>query len=305
MRIAYLLLVHNTPNHLQRLLNALKHNHDDFYIHIDRKSNNSFDKIAGERIYFSSEKIPVYWGEFSQIEVILMLIRQALGSGKKYDYFILLSGSDYPIRSPEYIHNYLQNNYGDEFINLVKIPNNELGKPLTRITEYRVGSDKPVQRFIYEKIVGFKRLFGSGYFRRDFSKRFRDIVPYGGSEWWALTGEACKYVVDFSDSQKVFFEFFKNTLCPDEMFFQTILGNSHFRKHIRRNVTYADWASPGRKPAIIGENHIRYFENCKGLVLVDDAYGKGELLFARKFPDDSEQLVEKIDSMIIRSEHCR
>ncbi|MGA2151173.1 MAG: beta-1,6-N-acetylglucosaminyltransferase, partial [Geobacteraceae bacterium] len=273
MRIAYLLLVHNTPNHLQRLLSALKYKNDDFYIHVDRKSSCSFENEVGERIYFTRERIPVYWGEFSQVEAILMLIRQALNTGNKYDYFILLSGSDYPIRSPGYIHNYLQKNYGDEFINVTEMPNDELGKPLTRITEYRVGSDKPLRRYIYEKIVGCKRLFGAGYFRRDFSKIFGDIVPYSGSTWWALTGEACKFVVDFTSSHKICFEFFRNTLCPDEMFFQTVLGNSEFGKRVTHNVTYADWDRFGPPfPAVLNDWHLQQFMGQRPYYAVD-SYG--------------------------------
>jgi hypothetical protein len=295
MRIAYLLLVHNTPNHLQRLLSALKYKNDDFYIHVDRKSSCSFDNEVGERIYFTRERIPVYWGEFSQVEAILMLIRQALNSGNNYDYFILLSGSDYPIRSPGYIHNYLQKNYGDEFINVTEMPNDKLGKPLTRIIEYRVGSDKPLGRYFYEKIVGFNRLFGAGYFRRDFSKIFGDIVPYSGSTWWALTGEACKYVVDFTCSHKICFEFFRNTRCPDEMFFQTVIGNSEFGKRVRHNVTYADWdrfVPPF--PAVLNDWHLQQFMGQRPYY-AEDSYGVGELLFARKFADDSAELVSKIN----------
>lgn len=298
MRIAYLLLAHNSPNHLQRLLNALRYNDDDFYIHVDRKSVCSFDNIVGERIFFTRESIPVYWGEFSQVETILMLIRQALDSCNKYDYFILLSGSDYPIRSPEYIHRYLGNNYGDEFINIVKIPNDEFGKPLTRITEYRVGSDKPLKRFIYEKIVGFRKLFGAGYFKRDYTDTFLGIVPYAGSTWWALSREACSYIVSFTDSHNECFEFFRNTLCPDEMFFQTVIGNSEFKKRVRHNVTYVDWdrfCPPF--PAWINGWHTDYFKENRP-IFDSDAYGMSEMLFARKFADDSELLTEKIDEWL-------
>jgi hypothetical protein len=298
MRIAYLLLVHNSPNHLQRLLKALKHNQDDFYIHIDKKTFNSFANIAGERIYFTNERIPVYWGEFSPVEAILMLIRQALNSGNKYDYFILLSGSDYPIRSPEYIHRYLHENNSDEFINMIEMPNDVLGKTLTRISEYRIGSDKPFARYIYEKMVGFNRLLGGGYLKRDYSKIFRSIVPYAGSEWWALTGDACNYVVDFASDHKECFNFFRNTHCPDEMFFQTVIGNSKFGKRARHNLTYVDWdrfCPPF--PAWINDWHVDYFKN--GRPLVDsDVYGTAEMLFARKFTDDSEALTAKIDEWL-------
>lgn len=297
MRIAYLILAHNTPNHLHRMLQALRYEQDDFYIHIDKKSPCSFSGVCGERAFFTEERIPVYWGEFSQVEAIMVLILQALASGNSYDYLILLSGSDYPIRSPRYIHKYLQDNYGNEFINIVEMPNDEFGKPLTRITEYRVGSDRPLVRCLYEKLVGFSRLMGGGYYRRDF-KALGGLVPYGGSTWWALTMGACRYIADFTRSNKEAYRFFKNTHCPDETYFQTVIGNSMFKDKVRHNLTYTDWerfCPPF--PAWINAWHTDLFANNKPLC-DSDVYGTAELLFARKFVDDSKALTSKIDEWL-------
>jgi hypothetical protein len=46
-------------------------------------------------------------------------------------------------------------------------------------------------------------------------------------------------------------------------------------------------------------NHLHTFAKTD-VILMDDFYGRGELLFARKFPDDSSQLTEFIDAHLIR-----
>ena len=38
MKIAYLILVHNTPNHTKEIINALRHKNALFFIHVDAKS---------------------------------------------------------------------------------------------------------------------------------------------------------------------------------------------------------------------------------------------------------------------------
>ena len=60
---------------------------------------------------------------------------------------------------------------------------------------------------------------------------------------------------------------------------------------------YDDWSAGGVHPEVITEKHLALFEAHKQVSL-DDAFGPGELLFARKFPDESAMLVERIDRMI-------
>jgi hypothetical protein len=138
---------------------------------------------------------------------------------------------------------------------------------------------------------------------RDYKAHLGDLVPYAGSLWWALSGEACEYLLGFVERHKSICKFFENTIIPAEMFFQTILGNSPFRTRVRRSLTWTDWSAGGDSPATVSEKHVEFLESCAEIKAgADDPYGEGELLFARKFPDDSEELVRRIDNMILRKE---
>lgn len=296
MKIAYLVFAYKNPRLLKREIGALSSEDCSFFIHIDKKSDiREFSEIKGENVFLSEQRLPVYWAEFSGVQAILLLIRQALRGPQDYDYFILLSGSEYPIRSAKYIHTFLGERYGLEFINIVKMPNEAAGKPISRINTLRIQSDKPYRRFALRVMAKV------GLAQRDYRKYLGGLEPYAGNTWWALTREACQYISDFVTGNHQVEEYFQNVFAPEETFFHTILGNSPFRSRTRRNLVYEDWSAQGAHPAMINGQHVASFESTEK-VHIDDVYGSGELLFARKFSDDFLNLLGPIDDMIRRKE---
>lgn len=292
MKIAYLVFAYKNPQLLGRLIGQLSGDGCSFFIHLDAKSNlDDFAAITGPNIFFTRERIPVHWAEFSGIEAILILIREALAHPRPHEYFVLLSGSEYPLKSGAYIRRFLQENRGAEFISSVKVPNVEAGKPLSRINTLRFPSDRPVARFV------FKVLAKLGLARRDYRRHLGDLEPYAGTTWWALSREACQYASDFAASHPRVAAFFKNTFAPEEAFFHTILGNSPFRSRIRRNLLWEDWSAPGGHPQMINEQHLASFD-ARNRMMVEDVFGSGEVLFARKFSDDSLGLIQRMEEMI-------
>ena len=97
-------------------------------------------------------------------------------------------------------------------------------------------------------------------------------------------------------------QFFRHTHIPEEVFFQTILGNSPYRSSMQRSLTYTDWSGGGPHPADITEAHLEFLTATASIV-VDDVYGKGEVLFARKFSDDAEEVVLRLEQLRIEKEH--
>src|SRR5262245_53416641 len=114
-KIAYLVFAYKNPQLLKRAIQTLSTEHCAFFVHIDQQIDISqCSCISGENIFFTNERVLVHWGEFSGIDAILLLIRQALARPEAYDYFVLLSGSEYPLRSGRYIHAFLEENQGLE-----------------------------------------------------------------------------------------------------------------------------------------------------------------------------------------------
>ncbi len=293
MKIAYLTAAHDNPRVLKRLIAALMCEDCGFFIHIDRKSDiRRFSGINGDNIFLSGERIPVYHSGFSQVEATLLLLREALGRPQNYDYFVLLGGTHYPLRSKEYIHRFFKNNRGTEFISTARMPNDALGMPLSKLNRIYFEEDEPVRRFFSRGLAKV------GLAHRDNRKYLGVLEPYGGSNWWALTREACKYITEFLQSNESLTRFFRNTCCPDEMFFHTILGNSAFQSRVRRNFTYLHWPARQR-PTFLNSAQVQQME-LWDRPWVEDEWGSGEALFARKFSDDNLEFLDRIDEMIMR-----
>lgn len=299
MKIAYLVLAHKNPALIQKQIDFLSSEDSAFFIHIDAKSKiDEFLSCNGKNVFFSTKRIAVYWAEYSMIDAIVILIQLALSAPQNYDYLVLLSGSDYPLRSQEYIYNYFEKNKGTQFISLVEIPNTKAGIPLSKINTLRISCKRPVLRFLIQVAAKL------GFAQRDYKKYIGNLRPYGGVTWWALTRDACQYILEFMGQHESICQFFKGTFAPDETLFHTILGNSMFEPRIRRCVTYDDWSASdphSGHPAEIGEEQLRFFEASEK-VIVDDVFGPGEMLFARKFSDENLDVVDRLEKIIKQKE---
>lgn len=328
LKIAYLILAHRNPKLIKKMVEFLSSEDCAFFIHVDKKSNiDEFSLTKDKNIFFSDKRIPVYWAEYSIVEAILNLIQQAVDAPQNYDYYVLLSGSDYPLRSKEYIHNFFDKNRGEEFISLINIGNEEGETPFNPCSEYiarkycsylnslRIPSSRPVSRYV------LKMLSRLGFVQRDYRKHLGSLEPYVGSMWWSLTREACRYILDFVKTHRAICGYYENTFVPDEMFFHTILGNSIFKTRIHKSLMYVDWSGQAEHswsrqardiflergshisghPDSISEKHVSFFEKDEK-VIIDDLYGSGEMLFARKFSDDRLDLIQRIENMIERKE---
>ena len=292
MKIAYLILAHNTPKHLQRLITALSSSSSCFFIHLDKKSDvDAFLGIDGDNIHFAETPIPVFWGDFSQVEAILVLLRAAFADRCCFDRFVLLSGADYPLRTAFYIETFFENNQSKEFMDLIAMPSDIAGKPISRLTTYKLRAGGRTVSKVMRKVL---MAAGALPKRRDYKTYLRDLAPYGGSSWWAISREACDFILTFVHKNIEVVTFFKNTHCPDECFFHTILGNSPLRSRIVRSLTYADWRAGKSSPAFINEEHLAFFQSTSSFA-ADGVLGGGEMLFARKFTDESGDLVARIN----------
>jgi hypothetical protein len=283
MIVAYLVLAHRHPEQLSRLIHQLQSPAADMFVHIDAQADIApFLQATGSDAHFTARRIPVFWGDYSLIRAALVLMEEALAAPRRYDYLVLISGADYPLRSATEIENFFHENKGGEFIDSVAMPSTAAAKPLSRLTIYR-GRPGPLGWCIGKsrRLLGRLGLMPNA---RDYKKCFGELVPHAGNQWWALTRDACVYIQKFAADNPRIMKFYENTHIPDEMLFQTILANSPFRSNMRRSVTYSDWSGGGANPAEIGERHIAMFR-ANPRMKIDGIYGSGELLFCRKVTD--------------------
>ncbi len=282
MEIAYLITAYNNFEHLQRLIRSLNGPHTTFYIHVDKKSNfleKDFDFL---NVHFI-ERIPVSWGGWSHQQAILNLMKVA--HKKEYERYVLLSEADYPIKSNNELHKKLKCDV--EYLNLIK--GFHPHKPEERIKYiYFEGFDRRNKNSLRTKLfTSLERLLRKIYSK----KKYPFTQIYHGTTWWALSNNAVDYILTFIKKHKNYVKFFKSSWCPEESFIPTILGNSTFNEKCVGNLTYSDWSSKPA-PAMITEKHITLLKNT---VSFKSPYGTYEPFFARKFNDQSTELIDKID----------
>lgn len=226
MRHAYLIIAHNEPEILKILLNRLDDSRNDIFVHVDKKAN--FERVdyspRYSQIFYITDRIDAAWGDFSLVEIEFALIKEALTRGV-YSYLHLVSGVDLPVKSQDTIHEECRRLNGEEFIGLAQN---------VSIDELQWRSQ---HKFIFPRRFQSRNLFircvraifaklqtATGYRRSDMEVR-------KGAQWWSITSDFAKYVLQREDYIR---KNFKSTYCPDELVFQTMCWNSPFKDNIYR-----------------------------------------------------------------------
>jgi len=293
MKIAYLILAHKDPKHLARLIRSLSTQNSSFIIHIDKKTDiTDFQDIKSDNVYFTKRRVPVYY-DYSIVEATFIMMNQALSMNEDFDYLIRLAGVDYPVQPARYIEKFFELNKGKEFIEVLPRKKGDNEFPMRRIERYYFRENAPeYQRWLY-------RFFSRVDLLPDRINEFQqfDLKPYWGNALCGLSLDACLYLLDFVDKNPKVINFFKHTRVPEEMLFQTILGNSRFAENITSNIRYIDWSSKLTHPPELTLDHLVLFS--ENLII---KIGGREILFANKFSSKNEEVVDQLDEIIREKE---
>lgn len=117
MKFAFLILAHEDPDHLRRLIHALDDPHFDFFVHVDRKADLDSFRFGSYQLQHSTltvleNRITTYWGDMSLVDAMLAMYRRAYET-QNYDRYITLSGLDYPLVSNQEIYDSLSDLTGN------------------------------------------------------------------------------------------------------------------------------------------------------------------------------------------------
>lgn len=285
MKHAYLIMAHNEFYILEKLLKLLDDEKNDIYLHIDLKVKDfdyeHYKKIVKKSNLFFVERTDVRWGDYSQINCELLLIKEA--TKRKYSYYHLLSGVDLPLKSNEEIYNFFKENKGYEFIGFCK----DNKKNEERIKYYHFFVRNIKKKIFYT--LHFILLTLQKIFRINRLKN-NDITIKKGGNWFSITHNFATYVIKEETNIK---RHFKNSICGDEVFLQTLCYNSKFNSKVYRKYEcehfniqrYIDWnRTDGKSPYT--------FEIEDKEMLLNSS-----MLFARKFGTKTKEQKQLVDSI--------
>ena len=235
-RIAYIVSAYKLPAQLERLLRRLDGPGVSFAVHVDRKTpRTTWDEMVARCRDLDVTWLPRHrsqWGGFGHVRATLKGIDHVVGSEVPFDYAILLTGQDYPLRPPAEIARFLGEMDGRSYMRHVALPWEPWGSRggLDRIEDWHV--------------ITYRRLHLALPLRR----RLPDgLEPYGGSAYWCLSSTLVHFVHGFLSENPDYVRFFQHVFVPDELFFQTIIMNSELRDTVENDdLRYLDWS---REPA--------------------------------------------------------
>lgn len=269
VNLLYVISAYKLPEQLVRLVTTLRGAGATFFVHVDRRSPREVhERVARgltglDDVHVLEPHDSPYSG-FGHVRTTLKGIAAAERLGVPFEYAILLSGQDYPIKPAAERIARLRSAGGASFID---------HSPLPRDSWRNGGLDR--LEYWHFDVAGRRRRFPNRFAPLPIRRRMPDHIrpwggrPWGGSSYWCLSSCSVKLVQNFVRANPRYVRFFHRVDVPDELFFQTILANSPLREElIDDDLRYIVWEPSG--VALLGPDRI-------------DELADSNDIFARKF----------------------
>ena len=328
IRLAYLLLVHENPKQVKRLVEALREEPErhSFVIHVDGKkeSHETYDELEAyyakdPRVEMSRSRANVTWGGFNVVKATLLGLDVVLQKfDGDFDWIVTMSGYTYPLATNEKIRETLASFPADaEFLEIRPKPN----EPQSRAWHQYVECDNQMRRiFRLAPAKGINMYMGSQWMivTRDFvryvvgdahraleRRRSVDDVDNYLLELAHHTSDfkAEKQFQSFSHQYERYAQF---VMVSDENFFVTVMKNSPFcKKHHNDNflhVQFDQWenekaSGPAQNKCL--QPNPRHCGRSPTTLTLDylPVLELGGALFARKFdPNFAVDVIDALDT---------
>jgi len=290
--IGFILITHTKPQQIIRLMTKLNKMFDNPLIvchHDFSKCNLAVDAIP-KNVSFVYPHLHTGWGEFSTVEATVRAIQRMYEAPTNPDWFVLLSGADYPIKSSGQIVHDLTSSPHDAHIHFEQI----------KYKAYEVGWHRSYyERYCSVRLLSFPFLTRRlNLVRRElrlthpvlttpflpFSEKFH---CFGGSSWFCANRRAAEYIIEFHKTRPDVTLHYQGVKNADESYFQTILANAPHLKLHTNNWRYTDWSLGDDHPKTLGMEDLPQ-------LLASSAH------FARKFDIDVDQtILDELDIITI------
>lgn len=260
---AYLILSHNKPDQLLRLIRTLRVGSPEsaILLHHDAKSALPDMAVLNEigGVYLVEPRVSVQWGDASQVDALLVCITYAI-QNIDFSWLSVISGQDYPVRPLTDIEADLRHTPYDAFVKATPVAT---GPYRTRYyLQFR-----PLPRFRYAYRLPRKVLAAMAWLRRQFNQRqtllkieggyrglptvlgirslkhpfSENFACYKGSDWFTLSHPVALSLIEFGNQHPETLKYYRQTFMPSESYFQTVLWNSKNLNICDDNRRYILW----------------------------------------------------------------
>lgn len=292
MNTAYVVISHRAPEQVLRLARTLRAgspdstvvlHHDDRAVGVDEAALRALGRV--ERVL---PPTPVAWGWTSQLDMLLRCFRHAL-ERVEFEWLVVLSGQDYPIRPLADVEASLRSGGFDGYVE---------GVPVAPPSWSRAETDEFARRYFYR----YRAVRAPGPALRRAVSAARPLVtlrdmPWGaalgvrsggpglpvrrGADWLTLSRRAVEVV---AGAPPELIRHYRRALMPTESFPHTVLYADPSLRLSGDTRRYTAWAPGSLHPAVLGMADL-------------DAVLASGADFARKFDDGA--VLDALDRVVL------
>jgi hypothetical protein len=286
MKIALLFLTHRPSHVLAKFLDLAEANKDyETFLHHDFSQSDLTPEILNHpSLSILESYCKTQWADVSLVEAAIALLRFSFEHSSEFEWFVLLSGSCYPIRPLTHILDFLESTNYDGFIENTQL--NQTGNWLHKAYFKHIFTLSLTH-------IPFISRKGKLYWRDIRKKRkhtpfSQDFQLHFGSQWWALRRKLVSDLILHPKLEELLeFARINHVHAPDEWIIQSVIGNLKGLNLKAESLHYINW-----------DNSQDWHPNVLTMDNLNSVVNSGKL-FARKFNDsESTVLLQHLDQRI-------
>lgn len=279
MSVAVVVVAHDKPGHLHRLVGAL--GGLPVFLHVDAGTP---DDVHAEMTAGLPESVRLLprvrcgWAGFGVVQAELAGYRAALAETDA-EHILLMTGADYPLQPADRLVDRLAGLRRASWADVETLP----------IADW--GPMRGYDRFVFRNRVEGRRRIWSPVPRRLPS----GIRPAGGAQTKILARHHVTQLLSILDERPDLLRFFREAWAPDEVMLPSILTSPELgmdwpSSHVRGDhAWFIDWGQkPSPNPRWLDESDLPALRAAR-------TRPSAPALFARKFSEDSHQVLDRIE----------
>lgn len=262
--VLYLIASHKDQDQVVRLAKTISEgspgsiimiHHDSSHCAID---DEQFKAIPNAILLKNTTQVE--WGGISMVQMVLNCFSYIIENSIKFDWFVFISGQDYPIKPISEIEQYLENTKYDGFMKYFSLESNDAFVKQLIVDRYyfrylRLPRHWRISKFL-NRIIEINRhqsLFrifpGSRNanprlgIRRFYSIFDKDFACYKGQFWMTLSNKCVQYLSNYFAENSSTLKYYSSCIHPDESIFQTILVNNKKLLIKNEHLRYLEWSN--------------------------------------------------------------
>jgi uncharacterized protein DUF5928/core-2/I-Branching enzyme len=284
-KIAFILLCHKDPDAIIAQARRLTAAGDYIAIHFDASAEAAqFEKIRtalaeNSNVCFVRKRLRCGWAEWSLVQATLAAVEAAEQAFPRATHFYMVSGDCMPIKSAEFVHDFLDRDDVDYIESFDFFDSNWI--------KIGMKEDRLIYRHYFNERTQKRRFYAS----YELQKKLRlkreipaDIKVMIGSQWWCLRRRTIEALLVFRRERPDVMRFFRSTWIPDETFFQTLVRHLIPEREIKsRTLTFLMFTDYGMP--------VNFYNDSYDLLLSQD------FLFARKISPEARELKRRLGAL--------